>query len=190
MLKFNIMYKFLLGFILLFPCLHGIAQDEPVPEQINFVSTINFGFQANLKDFYVDFGGGVEETKTKIGAQFNFAFRPFYKKVQINESGNVIRQWKEKKFFLSVDLYKRFLPFDLGLMPTSFIGGVKTGYLFGKYRGTRQRPQAGITLSPFIGVAFDLDGVYLQASYLYFNDRLASVPDGRLMVSFLFPLNN
>jgi hypothetical protein len=184
------MYKFLIGLILVLTCLHASAQEEKTYEPIDFVTTFNLGIHANLNDFYVDFGGGIEEARTKIGAQFNFAFRPFYKKVQINESANVIRQWKEKKFFLSIDLYKRFLPFELGLMPASFIGGVKTGYLFGNYRGTKQKPHAGITLSPFLGISFDLDGIYLQASYLYFNDKLASVPDGRLMLSFLFPINN
>ena len=163
------------------------AQDDEV--QTNYFEifpTFNLGLQANLNDFYLDFGVGAEENKSRIGAQLNFAFRPFYKKVQINQEPNIIRQWKEKKYFISCDVYKRILDFELGSISAGFLAGVKTGYLFGDYRGTRERPKAGITVNPFVGVGLDLDGVFLQISYLQFNDRLASVPNGRLMFSFCF----
>ena len=68
---------------------------------IKFLPTLNLGTLVNFQDIYIDFGAGAFETKTKLGAQLNFAFRPYYKKVQIYEEANVIRQWKEKKYCLN-----------------------------------------------------------------------------------------
>jgi hypothetical protein len=90
---------------------------------------------------------------------------------------------------LSLDIYKRLLQFDLAKINASFLLGAKTGYLFGDYRGTRLRPKAGYTFNPLIGISFDLNGISLDLAYLHFSDRLASVPDGRLMLSFNVLLN-
>ena len=179
------MRSILMPIIFLFSLI-GYAQDS---EERLVVPTMNFGFHANLKDFYVDLGGGAEETSTRIGAQLNFAWRPFYKKVQIHESANVIRQWREKKFFISLDVYKRLLRFGMGPKTEAhFILGAKTGYLFGDYKGTKQRPEAGITINPFGGVGFDLNGAYVAVQMLVFNDKLDSVQNQRLMVSLNLPL--
>ncbi len=161
---------------------HINAQDE-VQSNANVLPMFTMGFHANPNDFYVDFGAGAEETNSRIGASVNFAFRPYYKKVQTAEATNIIRQWKEKKFFISLDTYKRILSVPLGTGEASFALGAKTGYLFGDYKGTKQRPQAGFTVNPFGGFTWFVDGVYLQLSYLHFTDRLDSVPDSRLMFS-------
>lgn len=164
-----------------------MGQNES-PKDIHLVPTLNMGFHVNLDDFFVDAGIGAEDRISGIGMALNFAFRPYYKKVQIHEEGNIIRQWKEKKYYLSFDLYKRLVPFSVGNMQASFILGGKTGYLFGDYLGTKQRPKAGITFCPFGGLSMDVGGAFVQLSYLYFSDRLATVPDGRLMFTLLIPL--
>jgi len=163
--------------------------DDRIGTNLKFSPTINCGILVNLQDIYIDFGAGAFEHTSKLGAQLNFAFRPYYKKVQLYEEPNIIRQWKEKKYCLSLDIYKRLLEFDLAKINSSFLLGAKTGYLFGDYRGTRLRPKAGMTFNPFVGVSFDLNGISLDLAYLYFSDRLASVPNGRLMLSFNVILN-
>ena len=156
---------------------------------LKFLPTLNLGTLVNFQDIYIDFGAGAFETKTKLGAQLNFAFRPYYKKVQIYEEANVIRQWKEKKYCLNLDVYKKLLEFHIAKTNTHFLLGVKTGYLFGDYRGTRQRPAAGFTFNPYAGISLNLNGIHLALAYQYFNDHLASVPDSRFLISFTILLN-
>lgn len=161
---------------------------ETTKLKLELVPTTSMGVHVNLQDFYLDFGAGAYEQNSKIGAQLNCSFRPFYKKVQIYQEANIIRQWKEKKYLISLDLYKRILEFNVAQIRSSLIAGAKTGYLFGDYRGTRERPQSGFTINPYIGISLWLNGVFVDLAYLYFNDRIATVPDGRLMVSLNIPI--
>ena len=157
--------------------------------KLNIVPTISTGIHVNLQDFYLDFGAGAFEPKSKIGVQLSCSFRPFYKKVQIHQQANIIRQWKEKKYLVSVDLYKRILKFHLSQsLNSSFLAGAKSGYLFGDYLGTRERPKAGLTINPFLGFSIWLIGMNLDVTYLLFNDRLASVPNSRLMFALNIPI--
>ncbi|MBT5401912.1 MAG: hypothetical protein HOH13_08245 [Crocinitomicaceae bacterium] len=157
--------------------------------KLNVVPTISAGMHVNFQDFYLDFGAGAYDQKSRIGAQLSCSFRPFYKKVQIHQQSNIIRQWKEKKYLVSLDLYKRLLKFHLSnTLNSSFLTGAKSGYLFGDYLGTRERPKAGLTINPFVGFSIWLNGINLDVTYLFFNDRLASVPNSRLMFSLNIPI--
>lgn len=125
----------------------------------------------NLKDFFVGFGAGTEEVNNDWGASVNVDFRPYFKKVLVEQSPNFYNQYREKLFFLSLDLNKKFyfLKFmdkenQIGL----YIEG-RFGYLFGNYRGVSSSPNDKFMIVPSGGVVATVDPVSFYLGYLYFN---------------------
>ena len=146
-------------------------------------------FDFNLDDFYWSISGGVEDITYEWSAKLNFEFRPFEKKVQIIETDNVIRQYKEVKYFISIDIDKRFLNFHLWGARTQFFVGTRTGFLFGNYKGTRADDKPNFITTPMAGICFHFnENANLKLGAIYFSDGLVSVPDARatLGINFIF----
>lgn len=145
-----------------------------------------FTFDFNSQDFFWSISGGVEEKKYQFGIRANIEFRPYYKKIQIYDPNSpIIYQYKEKKYFFSIDLDKRFFDFNLWNIHTQFFIGSRNGLLTGNYKGTRNDLNAKIIAAPMGGLAFIFnENVLLKLGYIYFRDGLANVPDHRVTIGF------
>ena len=65
----------------------------------------------NSSDYYYGISIGVEDVGYQWGARFNFQLRPFYKRSQILENDYLIRQYREKKYLITLDIDCRFHEF-------------------------------------------------------------------------------
>jgi hypothetical protein len=145
----------------------------------------------NLQDWYLGFTGGIEDMNNEWGVRLGFNFRPFRKYVQIQESDFIIRQYREKKYYLYLDIDKRFIHFPIGSADVQFFAGIRPGYLFGDYSGTRNDATPYWLLAPMGGVSAKFgESFYLKAAYLHISDRLINVSDGRISLTALFILNH
>ncbi len=166
---------------------------EPVSKYNNGVDIkpciAPFTFDFNLNDLYWSISGGIEDVGYQWGARVNFEFRPFYKKVQVRESGTLTRQYREKRFFFSIDLDKRFGHFELWGAHAQVFAGVKSGILTGNYRGTRDDLDASFAFAPMGGLSFNFDdNVFIKLGLIHFRDKLVNVPDGRITAGVYFVL--
>lgn len=166
--------------------LEGSSESNP-PLGISF----SFEQMAHLQDYYLKMGLGLEDPTYHWSAHMGFAFRPFYKKVVLKKGDFQYHQFLEKRFFLSLDLEKRFyfIKFDWSrLGPYAALQG---GLVFADYTGTREGPPAFWTVSPQIGAAWHLKNVLLlKAGYQYFNDGLDDVRDFRFNLGLNLHLGN
>ncbi len=132
---------------------------------------------------------GAEDLGYEWGARLGFNFRPFYKKTQIADDNNIVRQYREQKYFLSLDLDKRFLHFDVAQSKLQLFAGLKTGFLFGNYKGTQNNSKTYAILAPMAGVCFNHDNTFfIKAGYCHFSDRVTEVPDGRITLTLLLAI--
>lgn len=175
----------------LFVCFHltiTAQSDTRQKKQIELVPSLSINNDFNFQDWYLGFSGGVEDIQYEWGARIGFNFRPFYKKVQIKD-GNIVRQYREQKYFLSLDLDKRFLHFDFSKTKLQLFAGIKTGYLMGNYKGTQNDSEKYWVIAPMGGVCFNFDDVvFLKAGYTLFNDRLINVSDSKITLTAIFTL--
>lgn len=135
----------------------------------------DFGISAesyfNFNDIFVGFGLGTDDVNNDWGASVNVDFRPYFKKVRVEENDNLFYQYREKLFFLSLDLTKKFyfLKFNnndgqLGV----YVEG-RFGYLFGNYRGVSKSPNDKFMIAPAAGFTYDIDFIGFYLGYLNFN---------------------
>jgi hypothetical protein len=151
------------------------------------LSVLTFDF--NMDDLFWSFSGGIEDVQNEWGAKLNFEFRPFKKKVQIREDNNIIRQYKEVKYFISLDVDKRFLHFNLWGTDTQFFIGTRTGFLLGNYKGTKANRKPTFITTPMTGLCFNFsEDVNFKIGYIYFSDGLVNVPDSRVTLGLNFIL--
>jgi len=148
-------------------------------------SVLTFDF--NMDDLFWSFNGGIEDVQNEWGAKLNFEFRPFEKKVQIREDNNIIRQYKEVKYFISIDIDKRFLHFNLWGTDTQFFAGTRTGFLLGNYKGTKSNRKPTFITTPMAGICFNFsENINFKFGYIYFSDGLVNVPDSRITLGLNF----
>lgn len=151
------------------------------------LSVLTFDF--NMKDLFWSFSGGIEDVQNEWGAKLNFEFRPFQKKVQIREDNNIIRQYKEVVYFISIDVDKRFLHFNLWGADTQFFIGTRTGFLLGNYKGTNANRKPTFITAPMAGLCFNLsEDTNFKVGYIHFSDGLVNVPDSRVTIGLNFIL--
>ena len=144
------------------------------------LSPLKFNF--NFSDLYLGISTGIEDIGFQWGARLNFEFRPFYKKVSVSESQFVTRQYREKKYFLSLDLDKRFGHYNVWGEHLQFFVGAKTGFLMGNYKGTRNDAENHLVIGPMAGACINVEErVLVKLGYLYFDDRLINVPNHRVI---------
>lgn len=125
----------------------------------------------NLDDVFIGFGIGTDDANNDWGASINFDFRPYFKKVSIEDSPNFYYQYREKLFFLSIDLNKKFyfLKFAQNEGQLGLYAEGRFGYLFGNYRGVSRGPENKFMIVPAGGIIYDQKPVSIYLGYLYFN---------------------
>lgn len=148
---------------------------------MRFGWTTNMNF--NLNDFYMGMAMGVEEQTYKWAARFSFDFRPYHKKIQIKENSSTVNQYFEQKYFLSLDLEKRFGELSLPKSGINFFIGLKSGWLFGNYRGIEKSPDNFFALSPSLGVCFVKKIALFKVGYCYLNTHSVDIAPNRIVLS-------
>ena len=177
-----------IAFILLSNLIVCAQLDEKSKREFNIVPSLSINNDFNAQDWIFGISAGVEDIGYKWGARLGFNLRPFYKKVQIKE-GTIIRQYREQKYFLSLDLDKRFLKFDIIGAEIQFFAGLRSGFLFGNYKGTREDAKAFGVLAPMCGLCYNLDDAFfVKVGYCLFSDRLNEVSDSRITATVVFAL--
>lgn len=168
------------------------AQEENASERgaSYWTFSIHPSMNFNGNDFFLGLGAGMDELRDQWGFKLNFDFRPFFKKIQIDDAPGSISQYFEKKFFLSLDLEKRFLKIPMGTSKLRMFAGLKGGLLFGNYRGLRKAPQLDLGWSPVAGLALDIEDLgYLKLGYCYLDTKNLQIPNGRIYIGMTFLLN-
>ena len=141
----------------------------------------------NFNDYYMGLGGGIYDSGFEWGARVNLDFRPFYKRVKTEPVDQVSYIYREKRLFLSLDLEKGFYPFEAGSTKLGAYVGGRGGLIFGGYRGTSEKPDGKLVLSPAVGLSAWIDEiVIIKLGLNYFDDGLASVPDEKIVLNFTF----
>ncbi|MFT7158586.1 MAG: hypothetical protein ACI8Q1_003619 [Parvicella sp.] len=157
---------------------------------LDIVPTLSLNNDFNLQDWYTGISGGIEDLSYQWGARLGFNFRPFRKRIQVLEDNNIIRQYHERKYFLSLDLDKRLGHIAIKNQHLQFYVGVKSGLLMGNYAGTRNDADAHFVAAPVAGACLNVgDTFFLKLGFNYFQDRLFNVDDGRINFSLIFILN-
>jgi hypothetical protein len=172
--------------LILFPFLLSAAE-EGIPSRFRPAATIGFNF--NPSDFFLGFSGGIEDTEKKWGAKLSFDFRPYFGKVQIEEDQNVINQYYERKYLVSMDVEKRL--FELKILGRNYspFAAVRTGYLFGNYRGLRKAPEAFWIVSPVAGISLVTETAHWKLAYSRLNTRNIQIPADRIVFEVTFFIN-
>ena len=155
------------------------------------VSFCNNTFTYN--DYYYGWSMGIEDVGFKWGARFNFQLRPFFKRSQIRESETIIRQYRERKYFVSIDIDKRLFNWEIGEIDGQLFLGTQIGFLLGDYKGTRNNAAKVFNTAPVFGFCLDFnDGLMIKLGAVYLKDNLLEVPDikGVLNIIFILPENN
>lgn len=144
----------------------------------------------NTDDWYTGFSGGIEDVGYQWGVRLGFQFRPFRKKVQIIENSNFIRQYQERKYLIFLDIDKRFGHFGIKNAHIQFYAGARGGFLMGNYSGTRNDADNHWVAAPYAGICVNKnENVFFKVGYMYFQDQLLNVDDGRINFSIVFNLN-
>lgn len=175
-----------------FAFIFGFTQNEELINNRKFspvtsISVFNNTFNAN--DYYYGFSMGVEDLGYEWGARFNFQFRPFFKRTLIQENSSTIRQYREKKYFISLDFDKRFFHFDLAGAQAQLFVGTQLGFLLGNYRAARASANPLFNAVPLGGLSFSFkEAVFLKIGFCYFRDELIEVPDGKIILNLIFTL--
>jgi hypothetical protein len=160
---------YLLAVLLLFS-IAGSAQKSTFSgynEGVSIHPMMSFNNDFNLQDWYLGASGGIEDIGYQWSAKLSFGFRPFKKSVQFQENDYIIRQYQEKKYFISLDLDKRFGHFNLFGVHTQFFAGSKNGILLGTYAGTRKNPEPVWVIAPTAGICFNFDdATFVKLGYL------------------------
>jgi len=157
---------------------------------VDFVPIFSINNDFNLQDWYIGVSGGIEDVGYQWGAKLSVGMRPFRKKIQLDEGNNVIRQYQERKTFISIDLDKRLGHLDLFGLHTQFFLGSKNGVLLGGYSGTTRNAETVWTIAPFGGICFNMDdSIFIKAGYMFLNDKLVNVDNNRISLTFTFVLN-
>ena len=178
--------------LILFKVFFSFTQNETSlksNKQMKIVPTISLNNDFNLQDYMVGISSGIEDVNYEWGARLGFNLRPFYKKVQIKSENNIIRQYREQKYFISFDVDKRFLHFDLLGYKLQLFAGVRTGLLLGNYKGTKVDAEKHFVAAPFGGFCFNFNDLgYLKLGYMQFNDHLTNVSDSKIVLTGIINL--
>lgn len=126
----------------------------------------------NGNDLLVDFGVGLDDRGWDYSAMFNVGFRPFIKKVLVEEENNQLFQYREKVFLVSLDLEKRFHFFNFGeYKEVGAYVSSKFGYFFGNYRGVSEYPHNRWMIVASSGLSVQLKNTILSLGYMNFNTK-------------------
>lgn len=170
-------------------CMSQAGENSKTSKHIEIVPTLSINNDFNLQDYMVGVSAGIEDLGFEWGARVGFNLRPFYKKVQIKSDNNIVRQYREQKYLISLDLDKRFLHFDVFGYKLQLFAGVRTGLLLGNYKGTKIDADKFFVAAPFGGLCLNFNDVgYLKLGYMQFNDHITTVSDSKIMLTGIINL--
>lgn len=180
-----------IGFILYSISLFGQGDwKEKYNQDFAIVPSFSLNNDFNTDDWYTGLSGGIEDVGYQWGVRLGFQFRPFRKKIQLIDDSNLVRQYLERKYLIFLDLDKRFGHFGIKNAHIQFYAGLRGGFLMGNYSGTRNDADNHWVAAPFAGVCANVhDNVFFKVGYMYFQDHLLNVDDGRINFSIVFNLN-
>ncbi|MDX1653425.1 MAG: hypothetical protein R3277_13085 [Brumimicrobium sp.] len=186
MLSFFHNYTFRVFFLIVFalnPFIYSQSQGMyPVNPIANGYFEPHFGIRAesyfSAEDIFVSFGMGMDDLGWDYSASLNFGFRPYFKKVLIKEAEALYYQFREKLYFLSIDLEKRFFFLEYeGEKKLGIYTQGKFGYLFGDYRGYSGGVNSRFLISPSAGAVWQAKNVRIGLGYLHLETSDQSSPN-------------
>lgn len=125
----------------------------------------------NANDMLLDIGVGLDDRGWDYSAMLNVGFRPFIKKIRVQED-NQLFQYRERVYFISLDLEKRFQFFNFGdRREAGLYVSSKIGYFFGNYRGVSEYPNNRWMIVPATGLSVQLKHAILSLGYMNFNNK-------------------
>lgn len=146
----------------------------------------------NGSDFNIGFQAGIGLDDLDLSLRADFTARAGSKRVLVEsaQDPNLSYQYREGRYYLGIEVEKRFRLFEPGEDSEAGIAGaVWGGYTFGDYRGTDVAPQRGFIYRPRVAPYVHIDNVVLiQAGYEYLPLRAGGVSDHRAFISFNFTL--
>lgn len=180
----NSNYRLLL-LLLCLPIL-GWTQGNRSDGDVSFAPVFSLQADFNGTDLYTGLALGVENLEHQWSAKLGTSIRPFRKVIQLPEENGYIYQYHERKFFLFLELDKRFLQIPLTETKTlQLFAGARPGVLFGNYSGTQNDATPLFTLAPMGGACLNLNNEALvRLGYTHVRDGLVNVGDGRIHISF------
>lgn len=125
----------------------------------------------NTNDVLFDFGVGIDDRGWDYSAMLNVGFRPYIKKIRV-ENDNQLFQYRERIYFISLDLEKRFQFFNFGdRREVGMYVSSKFGYFFGSYRGVSDYPNNKWMIVPASGLSVQLKHAIFSLGYMNFNNE-------------------
>jgi hypothetical protein len=174
------------GFVFLFFLLQFICFSQENENQLEFSPVISLQNDFNTQDWYNGISFGIDEQNYDWSVKLGMTFRPFRKSsvIEDQESG-VFRQYLERKFYIFLDLEKRFIHFQVCKSELQFYVGAKPGVLLGNYSGTKINAPPALTLAPLGGISLAVnETMQIRLGYLHVLDQLSNVTDGRITLGF------
>lgn len=155
------------------------------------VPTFTFQNEFNHQDYYIGGSFGVKDYQYRWGAELGMSFRPFKKGVLVESGKNYFHQYLEQKFYIFLDLTKRFKLFQYKDNEIQFVIGAKPGVLLSNYSGTQIDGKPVWVIAPMAGLAYEVfQGFHVRLAYLYLNDQLTNVADSRVNLSITLNLKS
>lgn len=164
----------------------AISQESSTKKSLELAPVFTLQTDFNTTDLYTGLSIGIEDLTYQWSAKLGTSIRPFRKVIQLPEDNGYIYQYHERKFFLFLELDKRFLQIPLTENKTlQLFAGARPGVLFGNYSGTQNDATPQFTLAPMGGACLNFNNEsLLKVGYAHVNDGLTNVSDGRIHVSF------
>ncbi len=145
------------------------------PFQVSYFQP-HFGINTEMyfsgQDVLFSFGLGMEETGYDFGASFNIGFRPYLKKVRIQDESNenLFYQYRERILLFSIDLEKRFYFLEYSSGDNINRIGIYTmgkfGYFHANYRGLSESLNQRFMIAPGIGASWEFHNARVSLGYL------------------------
>lgn len=141
----------------------------------------------NGKDFLVGFDAGITDEKNLWSSKLKLNFRPFYKKVMLQESEHLFYQYREKRFFLALELNKYITPIIINKTALGIYIQGDGGYYFGSYRGTSESPLDYWVIAPGSGLVANFSNTLLiSLGGSLFQTKSENIPDHQIRLDLNF----
>lgn len=161
----------------------------------------HFGVNAetyfNGKDLLFSFGLGLEETGYDFSASFNVGFRPYLKKVRIQDENNenTFYQYRERIMLFSIDLEKRFYFLEYAKGDNINRIGLYTlgkfGYFHASYRGLSESLNQRFMITPGAGLSWEFKNARISLGYLRLDQGNELSPNMiNFKLNFFFNIND
>ncbi len=147
-------------------------------------SALSYGVSFNSDDIFFNTEFGFHDIKYNLDFNLGFANRYHAKKVFMQQSENLLYQYREKRSQLYINLHYRFNIYSYDLNNTGLILGVKPTINFGKYRGLSTKIDNQISIVPQAGLFYNNKNVALKVYYEYSDMDIYSIRPHRVNIMF------